>query len=216
MVCVTARVVELVLPGGPGCLQGCGIVTYEESAAATAALEELHGKFMWLESEVPIVVEWMDAAKQKPVPPKPAAAGKPCLQQKYNASNTSQKSHGLSASPCWQQNKEASSLVQQLLGNTLLIPGAQQQHNTAVAAAISDDEQIMVGQGMGYAACYSGNSQFTHTLEGHLASWDMAGAVPVHLLPITAALQVWCTTALASSSAYLLRRWCRCLVVDGF
>jgi len=94
-------------------LQGCGIVTYDDASAAAAALQNLHGKHMWPESEVPIVVEWMDAAKQKPSPPKPATASKAAQQLSKGCSTaTGSSTHikGFGATHCRQSGRSATSI----------------------------------------------------------------------------------------------------------
>lgn len=51
--------------------KGCGLVTYADRTAAAAAIAQLHGKYTFPGSDCPMVVEWMDLKKQRPVAPPP-------------------------------------------------------------------------------------------------------------------------------------------------
>eukprot|EP00878_Enallax_costatus_P000544 GHUV01000639.1.p1 GENE.GHUV01000639.1~~GHUV01000639.1.p1 ORF type:complete len:701 (+),score=275.00 GHUV01000639.1:70-2172(+) len=51
--------------------KGCGLVIYADRSAAAAAIAQLHGKYVFPGSDCPMVVEWMDLKKQRPVAPPP-------------------------------------------------------------------------------------------------------------------------------------------------
>jgi hypothetical protein len=57
-------------------LQGCGLITYVDRQCAAGAIAQLHGKYVFPGSDCPMVVEWMDLKKQRPV-------GECCLPQCY-------------------------------------------------------------------------------------------------------------------------------------
>lgn len=50
----------------PGLLQGCGLITYKDRGSAGAAIQQLHGEYIFPGSDCPLVVEWMDLKKQRP------------------------------------------------------------------------------------------------------------------------------------------------------
>lgn len=50
----------------PGLLQGCGLITYKDRGSAGAAIQQLHGEYIFPGSDCPMVVEWMDLKKQRP------------------------------------------------------------------------------------------------------------------------------------------------------
>jgi hypothetical protein len=45
-------------------LQGCGLVVFSQHSEAAAALETLHGRFVWPGARSPMVIEWCDPNKQ--------------------------------------------------------------------------------------------------------------------------------------------------------
>jgi hypothetical protein len=45
-------------------LQGCGLVVFSQHSEAAAALETLHGRFVWPGARSPMVIEWCDSNKQ--------------------------------------------------------------------------------------------------------------------------------------------------------
>ena len=47
------------------CLQGCGLVEYATREGAERAMDELHQKYCWLNTDSPMVVEWMNQSKQR-------------------------------------------------------------------------------------------------------------------------------------------------------
>lgn len=64
------------LPAGLPALQGCGLITYVDRQRAAVAIAQLHGKYVFPGSDCPIVVEWMDLKKQRPVGEDAAACRK--------------------------------------------------------------------------------------------------------------------------------------------
>jgi hypothetical protein len=44
--------------------QGCGLVVFSQHSEAAAAMETLHGRFVWPGARSPIVIEWCDPNKQ--------------------------------------------------------------------------------------------------------------------------------------------------------
>jgi hypothetical protein len=50
-----------------GVPQGCGLITYVDRQCAASAIAQLHGKYVFPGSDCPMVVEWMDLKKQRPV-----------------------------------------------------------------------------------------------------------------------------------------------------
>uniref|UniRef100_A0A383VEA1 RRM domain-containing protein n=1 Tax=Tetradesmus obliquus TaxID=3088 RepID=A0A383VEA1_TETOB len=65
--------------------KGCGLITYVDRQCAAAAIAQLHGKYVFPGSDCPIVVEWMDLKKQRPVAPPPPADKPPlgCAHDAY-------------------------------------------------------------------------------------------------------------------------------------
>jgi hypothetical protein len=64
-------------------LAGCGVVTFTCHESAAAALEALHGKYMWPDSEAPMVVEWMDPSRLAATQQRSFPAGKVLCSGSY-------------------------------------------------------------------------------------------------------------------------------------
>eukprot|EP00879_Flechtneria_rotunda_P020981 GHRR01022094.1.p1 GENE.GHRR01022094.1~~GHRR01022094.1.p1 ORF type:complete len:243 (+),score=74.88 GHRR01022094.1:328-1056(+) len=47
--------------------KGCGLITYVDRQSAAVAIAQLHGKYVFPGSDCPMVVEWMDLKKQRPM-----------------------------------------------------------------------------------------------------------------------------------------------------
>ncbi|KAF6258452.1 hypothetical protein COO60DRAFT_1701321 [Scenedesmus sp. NREL 46B-D3] len=65
--------------------KGCGLITYVDRHCAGSAISQLHGKYVFPGSDCPMVVEWMDLKKQRPVAPPPPADKPPlgCAHDAY-------------------------------------------------------------------------------------------------------------------------------------